>query len=273
MNRIYTSIAFVCLVAGIEAQEAKPLFVKGNQLQPEAVTPTPQVVDDGSWRGKKFWFVPNPKTPRSWRVGFASSLSMDDLEQKALLYPMDVVAFTVVGIRVGSVPARTGDQSVSSDVEFYKVKFEDGSYAYLMKRDSSYKVSKKGVEDMDSARSYNNDLDLLSADPNQFTPETFFREDPRLMLKRYQAGVAATNTKVAAEAKAAEKSRKASAAAWKARGGIRIGMSKAQVIASTWGRPSSINRTVTANVVNEQWVYGEGNYLYFVNGILTSYQD
>jgi hypothetical protein len=38
------------------------------------------------------------------------------------------------------------------------------------------------------------------------------------------------------------------------------------------GSPTDINRTVTASVVHEQWVY-VGAYLYFENGRLTSWQD
>lgn len=38
------------------------------------------------------------------------------------------------------------------------------------------------------------------------------------------------------------------------------------------GKPSKINRTVTSNSVHEQWVYSSV-YLYFVNGLLESFQD
>ena len=59
---------------------------------------------------------------------------------------------------------------------------------------------------------------------------------------------------------------------------IRIGMTKEQVLLS-WGRPceygSCINKTVGAWGVHEQWVYSSpyGPYLYFENGVLTSWQD
>lgn len=52
---------------------------------------------------------------------------------------------------------------------------------------------------------------------------------------------------------------------------IKIGMTKEMVIMS-WGKPNKVNRTVTANLVSEQWVY-ETAYLYFTNGKLTSWQD
>jgi hypothetical protein len=52
---------------------------------------------------------------------------------------------------------------------------------------------------------------------------------------------------------------------------IRLGMSKEMVIES-WGQPKDIHRTVGSWGVHEQWIYGE-TYLYFENGILTSWQD
>ena len=52
-----------------------------------------------------------------------------------------------------------------------------------------------------------------------------------------------------------------------------LGMTKEEVEASLWGRPEKINRTVTQYSSREQWVYGQGQYLYFEDGILTSFQD
>ncbi len=52
-----------------------------------------------------------------------------------------------------------------------------------------------------------------------------------------------------------------------------LGMTKANVLKS-WGKPSDINRSVSNYGVSEQWVYGSyGTYLYFDDGILTSFQD
>jgi hypothetical protein len=41
----------------------------------------------------------------------------------------------------------------------------------------------------------------------------------------------------------------------------------------SWGDPEDINRTVGSWGVREQWVYSNENYLYFENGILTSWQN
>jgi len=52
---------------------------------------------------------------------------------------------------------------------------------------------------------------------------------------------------------------------------IMTGMNPAQVRAA-WGRPERINRTVLPRYTTEQWVYGD-TYLYFDDGVLTSWQD
>lgn len=49
-----------------------------------------------------------------------------------------------------------------------------------------------------------------------------------------------------------------------------VGMTPDQVIES-WGRPQRINSSGGAYGTREQWVYGD-TYLYFVDGILTSWQ-
>jgi hypothetical protein len=53
--------------------------------------------------------------------------------------------------------------------------------------------------------------------------------------------------------------------------GVRIGMTVEEVRKSSWGKPRSINETITAGGKHEQWVYG-GGYLYIENGVLTSIQ-
>ncbi len=62
-------------------------------------------------------------------------------------------------------------------------------------------------------------------------------------------------------------------AAKKRNEGVSIGMVPADALASSWGKPKKVNRTTRASGVREQWVYGNGNYLYFDNGVLTSIQN
>jgi hypothetical protein len=53
-------------------------------------------------------------------------------------------------------------------------------------------------------------------------------------------------------------------------GRVKIGMSK-EMCELSWGKPKSINETITLGKKSEQWVYSD-NYLYFNNGIVTAMQ-
>lgn len=57
-----------------------------------------------------------------------------------------------------------------------------------------------------------------------------------------------------------------------ARGKVWIG-AKEDFVTLAWGSPVKVNRTVTANRVKEQWVYGSGNYVYVTNGLVTGIQN
>jgi hypothetical protein len=57
------------------------------------------------------------------------------------------------------------------------------------------------------------------------------------------------------------------------RGGVKVGMTKAEVVATCWGKPKSINSTTTTRGTRQQWIYGR-SYLYFdENGLLTTIQN
>lgn len=53
----------------------------------------------------------------------------------------------------------------------------------------------------------------------------------------------------------------------------KIGMTKKEVENSSWGKPTKINKTTTAYVVHEQWVYNNYKYIYFDDGIVTAIQE
>jgi hypothetical protein len=53
--------------------------------------------------------------------------------------------------------------------------------------------------------------------------------------------------------------------------GVSIGMSKEEVLMSQWGKPERVNARTSTRGTTEQWVYGNGHYLYFdESGRLTS---
>ena len=56
------------------------------------------------------------------------------------------------------------------------------------------------------------------------------------------------------------------------RGGIAIGMTRAEVLVSCWGKPQRVNTTRTASSDHEQFVYPGYNYVYLRNGVVTSIQ-
>lgn len=62
------------------------------------------------------------------------------------------------------------------------------------------------------------------------------------------------------------------AKAIKKREGVSIGMSQQDVLDSSWGKPTKVNRTTTSNTTREQWIYGNG-YLYFTDGVLDTVQN
>jgi hypothetical protein len=68
----------------------------------------------------------------------------------------------------------------------------------------------------------------------------------------------------------------------KSKQGVSIGMSEDDVIASSWGRPTQVNRTTSGYGSSEQWVYRgfhgkylslPTKYLYFTHGKLTTIQN
>lgn len=100
-------------------------------------------------------------------------------------------------------------------------------------------------------------------------------------LRKVDAGAAASFEQLAARltttaardaevaAKKAERERLAKAK----KEGVRLGMTKQQVLESSWGRPERINRTTNALGSREQWVYGGVNFLYFEGDRLTAIQN
>lgn len=52
-----------------------------------------------------------------------------------------------------------------------------------------------------------------------------------------------------------------------------IGMTRAELEESSWGRPTKINKTTTAYSVREQWCYSGYRYVYLENGVVVSIQE
>lgn len=82
----------------------------------------------------------------------------------------------------------------------------------------------------------------------------------------------AIHDKLVAQLKREREAELKAEAARKKREGVTLGMTPEEVIASSWGKPHRVNRSVYSFGVHEQWVYHGSNYLYFRNGVLDSVQ-
>lgn len=80
-----------------------------------------------------------------------------------------------------------------------------------------------------------------------YFPDNFVSEDPKVKQARAKAEC-------------------------KRKGGVSIGMTTEEVLASCWGKPSKKNITRFPNTVEEQWVYGD-SYVYFRDGIVITIQN
>jgi hypothetical protein len=94
--------------------------------------------------------------------------------------------------------------------------------------------------------------------------EKFFPNESKQFTTLKSTLIAENARSVASEAKAVKAKKRSE--------GVSIGMSRADVLASSWGKPQSVNTTTNAYGVREQWVYGDRNYLYFKDGVLESIQ-
>lgn len=185
--------------------------------------------------GKKFWITPNPKAVV--RQNFYEVINEMGHPGSVAFVVTEPTSFTVSGYFH----------------KYVKIVFQDGKEAFL--KEGVYQRTNPNVDYLfeyiyianKSIKPRINDLFeyILTSPPEEI---------------------------IASERKQKSKA-DASAAAWKARGGVRIGMTASQARSSNWGAPLSINKSSNARTIREQWVYGERNYLYFENGILTSIQN
>lgn len=126
-----------------------------------------------------------------------------------------------------------------------KVVFEDGKEAFI---EALFWKQNKDVLD-----------NVFNGSDYYDFEEYFFKGKPDEILANWKNKKAKQKAQAEAE--------------YKAKGGVKIGMTKEQVLKSNWGKPESVNTTTNAGGVREQWVYGGRNYLYFTNGVLTGIQN
>ncbi|WHY64669.1 hypothetical protein [Neobacillus sp. SuZ13] len=150
-----------------------------------------------------------------------------------------------------------------SPFEQYLKYMEEGNYAKLT-QESTTDITNVGENFFNLGTAYdnfynNNDLEYIKG--QESLPETFLNSitNPLPELKSY----------ISKLRKEIETRKKGSTG----KTGVSIGMTKDMVLKSSWGEPQKINKTTTSYGTKEQWVYGNGNYFYFENGILTTIQN
>lgn len=198
--------------------------------------------------GKKFWIEPKPDDLISSRIAFYKSINPEKSDSWEFfidpIYPEKLVSFTPIAYFSAGISNRIGRKQFA-----YSIKLDNGETYYIngerfgIEQGYSYLARDEAVKSKW----------ILGV--SQIESEKIYTDNPVALREKE-------------ERKKAEKALEA-----KRRGGVQIGMTKKQVLASNWGEPDSKNTTSTSRKVFEQWVYGNGNYLYFENGVLKTIQN
>jgi len=166
-------------------------------------------------------------------------------------------------------PFNKSDNGVIKDTEIIK----DIIYVetpYLL--NGEYKVTVTGYYEDPKTNKDKNNFYTVS---NVFTIENGYSsmEEALADVEKYfeELRIIAEQERIALEAeKEQERIALEAEKAKKKTEGVRIGMTKQDVLDSNWGKPIDINKTITVYGTHEQWCYNGYNYLYFEDGILTS---
>ncbi|MGZ5227286.1 MAG: hypothetical protein ACXWCS_24260 [Burkholderiales bacterium] len=147
-----------------------------------------------------------------------------------------------------TIEAANDAQPASRTEAWYRVRFDSGKVGYL---NADTLRSQVFVE-----------MRHRDTRPDTALPvyEIFFFERPEVALARMQQRM------IERQADAARRDQERFD-----RGGIRVGMTKQQVLNSSWGQPDSIHTAIIGARLREQWMYGTNN-LFFEEGVLTAVQ-
>jgi len=167
--------------------------------------------------GKTYWFEPNPKAIS--QLAFRESLPSVDKSSGYVINwfpptfrPTGKVAFTDTNVHVFQPPK-------GRSLEYYaEITFEGQSKVGYLKIELP-KLPPFTVYDPEN----NYGMEYK---------EVVYTEDPDVIRQRERKSQALKEQKRIAQAKA-----------WKARGGVRLGMTKEQVLASNWRKPQRVNKT------------------------------
>lgn len=229
-------MAVVAFVAGLVAGTAQAQYASVDQHEANKERAQEQAAEAArqKYKGRRFWVEPNPKAIT--RLEFVETISQYSFNNKKFVLT-EPASFTV-----------TGFERQESN-RYVEVTFEDGKIAYLPENILFHRYSRE----------------------NDLFDHLYSLKETREHWIEYILPMSPDDLRAALKKKRSKDA--AAAAAWKARGGVSIGMTADQVRGSNWGKPSSINRSTGSYGVHEQWVYGGGNYIYFQNGRVSSIQN
>ena len=200
--------------------------------------------------GKNYWIKANPGA--RFRIKFSSTLDQSSILLRGtdeFVVTVDL-RFKVIGVKPNEF------------FSFLEVQFENEKIAYI-RANTLWKNDKYNVLKTFDGISYSDDYEYL------------FDVEPDTALAAWR------KNKVAMEIRE-EDERKRAKAEYEKKGGVRIGMTKNQVLNSNWGKPASIHKQSDTSVfyvneTSELWlysgsVYSNVNILYFTNNKLTHIQ-
>jgi len=201
--------------------------------------------------GKEYW-VRKPAAGHPPNTLFCESTRSPPFEQYPLSCPgktfgvKETERFTIEDVLISKPIA---------SFSWFKIRFESGKTAYLSYSDFK---SNRYVEGKYSTSLHGADFVIRMSG-------WIFEDNPESVFDRLRAHDSRERDEKRRESDQREKERLA-------RGGVRIGMTAQQVINSSWGKPESVNSTIIGAKTLEQWVYGNGHYLYFESGRLRTIQ-
>jgi hypothetical protein len=165
---------------------------------------------------------------------------------------------------------RSQTSGVENIDRYYRVKIEDGSVGFMYAHDFRL-GNPENEESLQEDCFFEIDPREVQAKLDKFESDRKTKLEAAVELRRKAVE---SRAKLEAEIQIENEAQRVKQEAISKRPGVRIGMTAKQVIEkSSWGEPATVNKIVTANGVDEQWVYGLRSYLYFKNGRLTAIQN
>jgi hypothetical protein len=216
-----------------------PAFVRGTEIDSATGSPLERALA-GEVRdeiGRQYWV----------RGGTATNQVFCDIPE----FPRAACGGKVFGPRDSerfTIEAASPVRPASRMDTWYRVRFSSGKVAYL---NADTLRSQMFVEMRHQDTRTDNETAVY---------ELFFNERPEVVIARLQQRTIDRQS----DALRREQDRFE-------RGGIRVGMTKQQVLNSSWGQPDRIHTATTGAGLREQWVYGTNN-LFFEEGVLTAVQ-